>query len=226
MHTLEPCLFFTQSHFPHRHPGDPEQVTVGGQSAGAYLACLLMAMPEPDGKRKPFRALVMESGGCYAQPLSLAQERTAAWAEEVGCASSSDDPAASLACLRALPLEALVPSSSRRGQEEYHYWQPTVVGGEGAPTPLELLAADEGLRRSMVLIVGTNEDEGTLFLPPTGLLDDDSDAAYAEWVVGGAMERGQGFPFLKDEVRIGMVCHLSDPSSGRLHPISTSFSTN
>lgn len=194
--------------------GDPTRVTLGGQSAGAYLACLLLAMHEEPRTAKSFRGVVLESGGCYAQPLPLAQNRTQAWNAEVGCAfpSSNDSDAsaaaaaASLACLRRLPLEALLPASTRRGQEEYHYWQPTVVGADLDPAsplpaqPSELLAAHEALRRSVPVIAGTNEDEGTLFLPPTGLLEDDSDAAYVAWVRAGGMRRGQGFPFLTAEV--------------------------
>lgn len=156
----------------------------------------------PETGQKPFHAVIMESGGCYAQPLALAQNRSRAWAEEVGCAFSNGDPAASLACLERLPLEAVVPLSTHRGAEQYHFWQPTVVSGlmPLPASPTELLRGDASLRRSVAMIAGTNEDEGTLFLPPTGLLEDDSDAAYLAWVTGGAMQRGQGFPFLTAEV--------------------------
>ena len=188
--------------------GDPDRITLVGQSAGAYLACLHALMPD---SRRYLHALVMESGGCYAQPLDLALARGQRFAEAVGC------PAEDLDCLRRLPLDALVNASTALGQATYPSWQPTVDGATTLPaSPAQLLGADARLRRRLPVIMGTNEDEGTLFLGATGLGEDDSDAAYVRWVTGGAMQAQEGFPLLTAEVReiivvmtetVAVLCH-------------------
>lgn len=182
--------------------GDQEQVTVAGESAGAYLACLYMLMP---AKRKLLKGVIMESGACVAQPLEQALARGQEFAEATGCAiggkhrSTGED---ALACLKSLPLDILIPTSSYYGELTYHYWQPTVDGFSTLlASPAELLQNNSEILQTMPVLLGTNQDEGTLFLPATGLDKNDSDAAYVHWVTSGEMETDEGFPPLSREVR-------------------------
>ncbi|GAB5603271.1 polyhydroxybutyrate depolymerase [Thermus sp. FJN-A] len=81
--------------------GDPENVTLFGESAGGMLACALLALPEARGL---FQRAILQSGGCgYVRPLEAGFAFGKAWARARGC-----DPK-DLPCLRALPLEKILP---------------------------------------------------------------------------------------------------------------------
>ncbi|MDD5223741.1 MAG: carboxylesterase family protein [bacterium] len=72
--------------------GDPNNVTIFGQSAGGFSVCTLLATPLARGL---FQRAIIESGGCeQAGPLEQGFE-TGRWAaRELGCAENN------LACLR------------------------------------------------------------------------------------------------------------------------------
>lgn len=81
--------------------GDPKNVTLFGESAGGMLVCTLLATPEARGL---FQKAIVQSGGCgYVRALEEDYAQGEAWAKARGC-----DPK-DLACLRALPLERLLP---------------------------------------------------------------------------------------------------------------------
>lgn len=81
--------------------GDPKNVTLFGESAGGMLVCALLATPEARGL---FQKAIVQSGGCgYVRALEEDYAQGEAWAKARGC-----DPK-DLACLRALPLERLLP---------------------------------------------------------------------------------------------------------------------
>ena len=82
--------------------GDPSNVTIFGESAGARDVCALVAAP---GAAGTFHRAVMQSGACKFLPTRQAAEQQAASvASAVGCAGAADVPA----CLRALSAEALI----------------------------------------------------------------------------------------------------------------------
>ena len=62
--------------------GDPERVTIFGQSAGASSVQKHLVMP---GSRGLFQAAIMESGATHAWPLRYALGRTRRIAEALGC---------------------------------------------------------------------------------------------------------------------------------------------
>jgi para-nitrobenzyl esterase len=81
--------------------GDPAKVTIMGQSAGAQAIVALLQAPQARGL---FRGAIIDSGvraGANLPPLARAQETGNAWAR-----SRNAD---SVAALRALPTDALVP---------------------------------------------------------------------------------------------------------------------
>ena len=199
----------------HRHihlvGGDASRITLGGESAGAYSACLHMLVPASSAL---LRAVVLESGGCVALPLSEGLARTRAFAQAVGCPPSSPNASARpmLDCLRRRPVEALVQASTLLGQDIYHYWN-FVVDGETVPaSPAQLMSAS-GRSGNLSVLLGFNQDEGTLFVPVTGLDEDDSDEAFLDWVRTGRMELDEGLPALTPAQRED-VLRLYPPTGG------------
>jgi para-nitrobenzyl esterase len=81
--------------------GDPERVTVAGQSAGATSVSILMASPRAKGL---FQRAIGQSGGLF-EPLALAPRYLLKNAEVDGAAYADGLGAQTLAQLRLLPAE-------------------------------------------------------------------------------------------------------------------------
>ncbi|MFJ9632524.1 carboxylesterase/lipase family protein [Streptomyces sp. NPDC101175] len=144
--------------------GDPEQVTVFGESAGAGSVASLLVMPRASGL---FRRAIAQSvpGTFFSDPL--ARDIAASIAAEAGLRPTAAD----LATVDPRQLtdagEALVPKMHQyedRWGALVHTATPfsPVVDGEVLPvTPWEGLAA--GAARDVELVVGHNRDEYRLF---------------------------------------------------------------
>jgi para-nitrobenzyl esterase len=138
--------------------GDPGDVTLFGESSGAWSACYLMSAPSSEGL---WSRVILQSGPCL-EPSSLNDVATAAqagpaFAELLGC----DGPDA-VACLRALPNSAIARTRSvRSGLNGPGSWGP-VYGDALVPvSPARAFASGDFIRTPV--IVGTNADEGRLF---------------------------------------------------------------
>lgn len=140
--------------------GDPRNVTVFGESAGAMSICAQLASPLSRGL---FDRAILQSGPCTPQgitaPLGEALKTGAAYARALGCAPQD------AACLRAVPvgrlLDVPVPGSRVPGAVDL----PMVSGDRVLPrAPAQVFAAGAGLR--VPVLLGTNRDEGTLFVAP------------------------------------------------------------
>jgi para-nitrobenzyl esterase len=84
--------------------GDPGNVTVGGQSAGATSTAAVMISPASSGL---LHRAIFESGPLLTvADLPLAEQRGAAFAAAAGC--SQDTAPAVAACLRALPVPKIL----------------------------------------------------------------------------------------------------------------------
>jgi para-nitrobenzyl esterase len=142
-----------------RFGGDPGNVTVFGESAGAWSVCYQLTAPGAQGL---FQHAILESGAC-SSPLSAVSmadaegggERLAA---KLGCA----DPAAAADCLRRLDAKTILKAkASRRGLLGLDSWS-AAYGGDVLPTsPRE--AFEAGRFAAVPVIDGTNHDEGRLF---------------------------------------------------------------
>lgn len=135
--------------------GDPGRVTIFGESAGAMSIAALLGMPAAEGL---FQAAILQSGAVRMQP----PERAKAVAQGMLRELSISDPAA----LRTLPVEALLQAAQRllRTFQGGLPFQPVLDGATLLLNPNEALAA--GARRGLPLLIGTNHDEGNLFVPP------------------------------------------------------------
>lgn len=135
--------------------GDPKNVTIVGQSAGAFSVCAQLAMP---GSRGLFARAVMQSGAC-ADPLYFGAREAEAqgkqFAEALGCSD--------MTCLRAKSVDAVLHAlPQKRGLvlPPGVWWGPVVDGTELPAVPLDALRANAGA--NVPVIVGWNRDEGTL----------------------------------------------------------------
>jgi para-nitrobenzyl esterase len=138
--------------------GDPSNVTLFAESAGAWTACYLMASPQSEGL---YQRVIMQSGGCL-EPSSLVSAQDAAqsgpmFAERLGCTGEDQ-----IACLKGLPAWRLSRAASlRAGINGPGSWGPVHTDATVPENPAAALR--EGRFTRVPVIVGTNLDEGRLF---------------------------------------------------------------
>jgi para-nitrobenzyl esterase len=148
--------------------GDPHNVTLFGQSGGAYGVCAQLTSP---GSRGLFQRAIMQTGSCTADwprhgvfygipaggpwiPLSQAYGDGAALAQRFGCT----DPATAVDCLRAVPAADLLAEG--RGDRLAQ-----VAFGNGV-LPLQPQRALERARFHRVPVMsGNTRDEVRLSIP-------------------------------------------------------------
>ena len=147
--------------------GDPDRVTVFGESAGGVSTCALLAAPAANGL---LQRAVVQSGNCLWNLPTLQQgfdqgDRVVAAA---GCATAADRRA----CMRGLGVEALLAAAA-----------PVISTGAATPAgetfglvadgfvlpeaPGPALAA--GRAAALPLMIGVNDDEHTTLAPAASL---------------------------------------------------------
>ena len=138
--------------------GDPDNVTIFGESAGGVNVLTLLGTPSAKGL---FAKAIVESGGGWAPPEPLAKAETAG---EALLRKAGAPEGATLAQLRALSSDALVAAGGRFG--------PIVDGRLLTESPSQ--AIGRGQAADVPLIIGSNSYEASLMkafgLPPAMLL--------------------------------------------------------
>jgi len=159
--------------------GDPDNVTIAGQSAGGHSVSFHLVSP---GSAGYFSRAIIQSGYASSRIPTLAEAETLGtnFAAAVGCT----DPAQVLACMRA-KTAAQVLLAFPNGQQEFAQtpripWGPVVDGVDIPDQPRTLY--EDGAFSHVPLIIGSTRDEGWIYADrsyPAGLTVAQYEAAVA-----------------------------------------------
>ena len=155
--------------------GDPGNVTIFGESAGAMSVGTLLSMPRAAGL---FRRAIAQSGAAHnVISVETAQRVGRRLAAKLGVAATRE-------AIAAVPLDRLLqaqaelkadlishPNPELWGSEVVTtllLWQPVVDGDVIPAPPIDRIAA--GAAAGLDIIVGTNIDEHRLFLVTSGAI--------------------------------------------------------
>jgi len=139
--------------------GDPDKVTICGESAGGISVSMLCASPKAKGL---FRGAISESGGSF-WPVAEARGGntamcTARSAEQSGVELQKSVGAKNIKALRKVPAEQIVANTRME-----MFW-PVVDGDVIIDDQYKLY--EQGNYNDVNILVGTNSDEGWLFTFP------------------------------------------------------------
>jgi len=134
--------------------GDPDRVTISGQSAGSGSSCTLMNAPSAKGL---FHGAILHSGDVFQPERDVPLEEAEAWgveiAEKFGCHTLDE--------FRQVPAEVLYEGGDPMIRYRHHF-AAAVIDRAFLPGPQgELLLKKECY--SVPVIIGTNLDEGSRF---------------------------------------------------------------
>jgi para-nitrobenzyl esterase len=155
--------------------GDPDRVTIAGESAGAMSVTALLSMPRAAGL---FRRAIAQSGaGHHALSAPTARRVAGLLAERLGVPLTR-------AALATVPIEDLVAAQRALSEQAALAPDPAVWGeitlnsmvyepvidGDVLPA-LPITAIQAGAGAGVDVLAGSNTDEHALFLVPNGFVD-------------------------------------------------------
>ncbi|KAJ6453372.1 Alpha/Beta hydrolase protein [Mycena sanguinolenta] len=158
--------------------GDPDQVTIFGQSSGA-LSVTLQILAYGGTQPSPFNGALIESTALEANMTStLTRDVFTDVAVLAGCAENGDaQSAATIACMRNLTMDelwnaTLTNYNTLSASTDGDIWLPNVDGTFIPAAPSELVRT--GNFTKMPAVVGWTRNDATLFTPGTIATDADT----------------------------------------------------
>ena len=132
--------------------GDPQNVTLFGESAGGLAVLFNMVSPDAEGL---FHKAILQSGVSASGQTSLeaAEEYGRGVEEALGCTDAEDVPA----CMRGKSVDQIIAAGSPTDRST------RVVDGKILPAQMQELMADGAFHRVPILM-GNNKDEWTWFV--------------------------------------------------------------
>ncbi len=164
--------------------GDPANVTVFGESAGAMSIGILLSMPRARGL---FRRAIPESGAAHTVMSAATARRMGGYlAERLGVEATRE-------AIAKVPTERLLRAQAELKADVFRDLNPgrwgievvtaglpfhPVIDGEVIPSrPIDRIAAGAG--SDVDVLVGTNTDDWRLFLAMSGMIEKTTDEALA-----------------------------------------------
>lgn len=134
--------------------GDPDNVMVFGESAGAVNTSLLLTVPAAKGL---FHRAGIQSGSPVASPYLVGENIGKSFASRMGCATGTLDQ--QLQCLKALPISKIIAEleSPLAGGKVSLGWGPVVDGLVIPKDPASVFLT--GQHHKMPVLLGSNADE-------------------------------------------------------------------
>ena len=178
--------------------GDPQRVTIFGESAGGFSVCWHLVSR---GSRGLFHQAILESGSCDAQQFFRTAEKQNQFGDEyaasIGCnATTLNNDTAFLNCLRNLETKDImngvlswfnpnwplkhnsfandpmlnVLGTGLPGLAPVMPWGPVIDGSETGLKDMPLTILQNGQGNYVPTIWGSNKDEGSIFVPLVSLI--------------------------------------------------------
>lgn len=154
--------------------GDPDNVTIFGQSAGSMSVCAHVVSPLSKGL---FHRAIMQSGPCsWGFPTKQAAEAQGQkLAEKLGCDKAKDP----VSCMRGKGVKEARTALALKSMMIFGdgvNWGPTIDGVNFTSQPED--AIKTGSFNKVPIVLGSNKDEGSIFLILSGLLNKLTEAEY------------------------------------------------
>jgi para-nitrobenzyl esterase len=180
--------------------GDPDNVTIFGESAGAMSVGSLMASRRAAGL---FRRAILQSGAAHnVLTLDEAQRNGAAFAEALGGGKSTASRLRSIPATDILQAQAKMEASDRERMRDEPparlRFEPVVDGYFLDEMPID--AVRGGLSKDVSVVVGTNADEWKLFVamwPGMAKMSEDEAARRVGWLVSSDADAERGRAILQ-----------------------------
>lgn len=155
--------------------GDPGNVTVFGQSAGADDTCALVASPRADGLLH--RAMMMSPGGCHTNDPAVSARTTSALLEALACGDADSQTE----CVRSASTPALAnaPQAGSPANPNRIDFYVELDGWVLTEPPLTTFR--RGGHATVPMVFGTTAEEYAMFLA-SSLPDSISEAEYLQFM--------------------------------------------